>query len=245
MIDRKLLNTSGIYMIRNDVNGKVYVGQSCNILRRYLEHRTLLRKGKHYNGRLQGSWNMHGEEAFSVHVGMIAYGMLDRLEKIEIDKRQSFDDKFGYNIAIETGNAWRKGAVNSPAHRAAVSAAKRGKPGHKHTPESREAIRKAHIGKVKSDEHRKNLSLALTGNKPANLGVPHSDTAKRRMREAKAKIEWNGQLTTLRAVSEAVGIERATLAHRMKKLKMTLEQAIATPLRPRKDRKEKVAHGIN
>lgn len=58
----------GIYMIRNDVMGRVYVGSSVNVTGRWFEHRSLLRADDHHNRFLQNSWNKHGERAFSFHL---------------------------------------------------------------------------------------------------------------------------------------------------------------------------------
>lgn len=54
----------GIYKIENKVNGKKYVGSSVGIERRFLDHRSYLRRGAHKNKHLQSSWNKHGEEMF-------------------------------------------------------------------------------------------------------------------------------------------------------------------------------------
>ena len=55
---------SGIYKIENKVNGKVYVGSSCNIKERWQKHRALLRYGKHQNSHLQAAWSKYGEDNF-------------------------------------------------------------------------------------------------------------------------------------------------------------------------------------
>lgn len=43
------MKTSGIYIIRNLLNNKVYVGQSKDILDRFQGHKRNLREGKHSN----------------------------------------------------------------------------------------------------------------------------------------------------------------------------------------------------
>lgn len=55
---------SGIYCIRNAINGKCYVGQSVDIYNRWRQHRTALRKNNHYNFDLQNAWNKYSEENF-------------------------------------------------------------------------------------------------------------------------------------------------------------------------------------
>lgn len=55
---------SGIYVIRNTANGKVYVGSAVNIKGRWAVHKHGLRRGKHHSQRLQRAWNKYGEAAF-------------------------------------------------------------------------------------------------------------------------------------------------------------------------------------
>lgn len=54
----------GIYMIKNCINGKVYIGKSFDIKRRWSNHRYELNKGVHVNNHLQNAWNKYGESCF-------------------------------------------------------------------------------------------------------------------------------------------------------------------------------------
>ncbi len=56
--------TSGIYTIRNKINGKIYIGSSVVIERRWTKHKHDLEHGKHHSGHLQNSWDKHGSAAF-------------------------------------------------------------------------------------------------------------------------------------------------------------------------------------
>lgn len=58
----------GIYCIVNKVNGKVYVGRSCNMKSRWYEHILNLNKGNHYSKELQEDWNTFGECSFEFKV---------------------------------------------------------------------------------------------------------------------------------------------------------------------------------
>lgn len=48
---------SGIYKITNQVNGKIYIGQSQNVYERRMEHFVALRRGNHPNKDMQRDWN--------------------------------------------------------------------------------------------------------------------------------------------------------------------------------------------
>ena len=59
--------TSGIYMIRNTVTGKRYIGSSRNIETRWEAHRNQLNGSwtlRHPNGALRDDWAQYGEAAF-------------------------------------------------------------------------------------------------------------------------------------------------------------------------------------
>jgi group I intron endonuclease len=55
---------SGIYEIKNITNGKMYIGNSKDIINRFSQHKSNLRNNKHTNTHLQASWNKHGESNF-------------------------------------------------------------------------------------------------------------------------------------------------------------------------------------
>lgn len=60
---------SGIYTITSKVTGKLYIGESLDIYRRWHdEHIPQLRKNRHYNKELQNDFNKYGEENFSFQI---------------------------------------------------------------------------------------------------------------------------------------------------------------------------------
>lgn len=50
---------SGIYIIKNNHDGKVYIGQSVDIKRRINHHKRQLIKGVHKNTYLQRAYNLY------------------------------------------------------------------------------------------------------------------------------------------------------------------------------------------
>lgn len=55
---------SGIYFIENAETGQRYYGSSNDVARRFRNHKSQLRRGKHHNDHLQRAWNKYGELAF-------------------------------------------------------------------------------------------------------------------------------------------------------------------------------------
>ncbi len=94
-------NFSGIYVIRNLINGKVYVGQSVNIQLRLLKHMSELRGGNHSNSALQGDWNRFGPANFVTEVlEAVSPDLLDRQEAYWITRFNSLNNASGYNQTI-------------------------------------------------------------------------------------------------------------------------------------------------
>ena len=66
--DEYLKNKSGIYQIRNLVNGKLYIGSTENLFLRKSRHFYTLKKSIHRNNKLQNSYNKYGEQNFIFEV---------------------------------------------------------------------------------------------------------------------------------------------------------------------------------
>ncbi|PHM07588.1 GIY-YIG nuclease family protein, partial [Nostoc sp. 'Peltigera malacea cyanobiont' DB3992] len=59
---------SGIYAISHISSGKVYIGSSKNLLKRWMQHKALLKKGTHHSWKLQADWNAYGENSFDIFI---------------------------------------------------------------------------------------------------------------------------------------------------------------------------------
>ena len=93
--------TGFIYLFRNKVNGKCYVGQTCNIYRRIREHVYEAQSGSSF--KFHQAIRKHGFENFEFKVLHKCAGeeqvILDELNEKEIyyiDKYDSFNN--GYNM---------------------------------------------------------------------------------------------------------------------------------------------------
>lgn len=87
-----------IYKIENQVNHKVYIGLTNNIVRRKSRHFGDLRHGRHDNHFLQKEFDIYGEDNFTFSVefeGDVTAKKIGELEKEYIAKYDSY--KNGYN----------------------------------------------------------------------------------------------------------------------------------------------------
>lgn len=93
---------SGIYQIKNTLNGKIYIGSSKNMNARIRGHRVKLRKNKHCNSHLQSAWNKYGEKSFIYSVIEICQEeVLIKKEQFYVDKLEVINPKIGYNKASD------------------------------------------------------------------------------------------------------------------------------------------------
>ena len=101
--------SSGIYMIRNVINGKIYIGSTINLKKRILAHKNLLSSGKHGNKHLQRSWNKYGKDFFEFSVLEICNkNMLLLRESAFIKYYNSMDKNKGYNLVDAASNSGYK-----------------------------------------------------------------------------------------------------------------------------------------
>ena len=89
---------TGIYLITNTVNDKIYVGQTVDIEDRWGNHKARLNGGYHNNKHLQRSWNKYGSDSFSFTVlTECAEEQLNTMEEYFIFCLDSYDKRVGYN----------------------------------------------------------------------------------------------------------------------------------------------------
>ena len=89
----------GVYCIRCKVNNKAYIGSSANIKRRWTEHKSLLKTGKHPNKQLQEDYNKYGADNFlyTVLINCKPY-MLLKYENMYMLLFNTRDISMGYNM---------------------------------------------------------------------------------------------------------------------------------------------------
>lgn len=187
---------TGVYLIKNMVNGKVYVGSSsCSLRDRLKDHRSSLASGRSHNRHLQAAWLKYGALSFR-------FVILERCSPVKclereqwwMDKLGAVNPNLGYNQrpraennlgfrhspeSLERVRAANKSRIASETpeqranrcrgimvgtvtedHRRKISAALLGSV---RSPETREKISKAQVGKVLSEDHKRRTSAALKG----------------------------------------------------------------------------------
>jgi group I intron endonuclease len=163
-----LPESSGIYSIRNLVNGKVYVGQAFGergLYQRYSSHICALKKGKD-SKHLQRAWDKYGDEVFEfevlVDLGSLVMGeispqtIVDEHEQYFIWIFRSYERKFGYNLH---NKARGRGRVTEETKKR-ISERNKGK---KLSEEAKRKMSLARIGKVCSQETKKKIGEANSG----------------------------------------------------------------------------------
>lgn len=141
----------GIYKITNLINGKMYVGQSVDIDKRWREHKRELNLNHHYNRYLQKSWNKYKAENFEFSILEVVKrckGDLNEREIYWIDNLSTFQPA-GYNLSLGgEGNL-----------------------GLKHTQASKDKISKIQMGRKLTPEWKRNISISHKGITPKNIQI--------------------------------------------------------------------------
>ena len=90
----------GVYMIKNKVNGKFYIGSSVDIAYRWARHKRQLRNGNHHSIHLQRAWDKYGEENFEFTViEECSEDITFKREQYYLDLYKPYNNDVGYNIS--------------------------------------------------------------------------------------------------------------------------------------------------
>lgn len=182
-------HTTGIYEIRNLVNGKRYIGSAVNFGNRWRVHAQSLARGDHHSKALQRAWSLYGPGAFHFNKliacekeNLIMYEQICMdAHKPEYNCAPVAGSQLGYRHSEESRRRMSEsrpkdfspmaGKKHTETTRAKISAARKGKGGGPRSPERLKKIGDAHRGRSKSAEHRAKISATLMGHKqsPAQI----------------------------------------------------------------------------
>ena len=205
---------SGIYEIRNTDTGKVYVGQSKDIMSRWRDHIARLKNQKHDNQYLQNAWNKYGAESFSFLILETCEPDFDKLNELEIkwiELKHALDDKYGYNIASGGGNANPYAGFDKERYKKL----------RKDISERQREYYKNHPspfkGKRASEEVKKHLSEINTGERSPMYGKKRPDHSKNmsgsgnpRARRVKC-IETGEEFGCVKEAAEKYGTQNSNI----------------------------------
>lgn len=117
--DSKTRGLAGVYEIRNEANGRCYIGGAVDLHLRFLHHRRALELGRHPNDHLQKAHRKYGSGSFIFKV--LVYCSAEEVkdaERITIDERWS---EGLYNICRDP-RAPMRGLKFSEEHRKNLAA---------------------------------------------------------------------------------------------------------------------------
>ena len=167
------LRKSGIYVIRNTKNGKVYVGKALCIYRRINDHVTALNKKlrDRENDHLIRTWHKYGRDSFEYFVAEYTeVSVMAEKELYWMKHLDSLNPKFGYNKREDSST----GLIVSN--------------------DTREKLRTAQIKRFQDPEERKKCSHDFWKNNPNKLKEMSVNLSKSRSRYLIHQLSKDGDL---------------------------------------------------
>ena len=181
MEQRQSMNT-GVYRIRNIINGNCYIG-SCShktgFKHRWRTHINSLNKNKHHSIILQNAWNKYGESNFIFEI------LETCIPSNCIIREQYYLDTFHPKYNVDMCAQSRLGRPHSDQTKLKISVKNKGKQfflGKHHSPETKQKMSAIRKGMCISPEIRQKISLSTLGKPKIWLqGVPFSEEHKKKL----------------------------------------------------------------
>jgi group I intron endonuclease len=194
---------SGIYGIKNIVNNKIYVGSALNIKKRWYEHKYKLKYNKHANKHLNDACNKYGINNFE-------FIIIERVEPSKLIEREQYYINYynatnrdnGYNLLPIAGNSlnYKHSEITKEKIRNSLVGRKSSRVNYVVSDETKKNMSNSAKRKPPvTEETKKNLSIALLGNKNACRIVDEKE--RKKMSEIRIGInrgEKNGMSITNR-----------------------------------------------
>jgi group I intron endonuclease len=157
-----ILSQAGIYAIGGP-NGGIYVGSAVRFNKRWIFHKSLLRRDKHHSPHLQHAWNKYGPDCLHFEVLEIVDDVtqLYTIEQHYLDVLFSTVDRRRiYNVTRSADGA--TGRIHTPETRRKMSAFQRGR---KRDADCRRKMSEGRKGMKFAATHCDNNALAKSGGK--------------------------------------------------------------------------------
>lgn len=153
-------NLCGVYLIKNNINHKFYVGSTyTSFEKRWHDHNRKLKRNKHINKHLQSAWNLYGETNFEFIILEITSP-----ENAVIREQYHMDTLIPEYNLTSTANSVR-GYRHTDESKQKMRIAKIGKVtwniGRKIKDSSKQLMRERKLGRKLSQEHKNNISKAI------------------------------------------------------------------------------------
>lgn len=146
---------SGIYIIRNSVNSKIYIGSASCLYSRRRDHLKSLKNGSHKNLHLLNHYKKYGECFYFEVIELCNQESLIEREQYYIDLFKSYNNN-GFNICRKAGSLL----------------------GYRHTEETRKGWSEKRKGYKHSNDTKSNMSLAQRGSNHAQTILTEADVIK-------------------------------------------------------------------
>ena len=138
-----LKGKTGVYIIKNTINKKVYIGSAKCLLKRIKDHIKRLKSNTHRNSYLQNHYNKYINSFYFEVLCFCDLDLLIEKEQYYIDFYQSYKRKNGFNI--------------NPIASSRL--------GTRHSDETKRKYSEMRKGVKFSDEAKNNMSMAKQGSK--------------------------------------------------------------------------------
>ena len=213
-------NNIGIYIIKNNIDDRVYIGSSINLKKRFYAHINSLRNKNHHNTKLQNFVNKYG-------LNVLLFEIICNCSKHELIKLEQFYiDKFnayikGFNCSPTAGNILNFKMSNESKMKISKALKK-----HKRTEEHCKSLSNAQKNKPKlflrglkrTPEQIKNISQGQLNSKKAI-------EAKKKNRKPIIQFTKNGSFVknweSIKQISEELKIDASNIVKVLKNKKLS------------------------